>query len=125
MKINDVFATLKVKPRTGWLLIVLAVVTVAAILFLSSGSKKPIPAVAVLKTAQQQMEIQFKNQLKEKDVQIKDYKSRLVVSESKYAILVQKYRDLQKEKENVKPPASNAELRDRFIALGYPPLAAK
>ena len=126
MKINDIFATFKVEPRTGWLLIVLAVTAIAAILFFSiGGTKKPLPAAAVLNTAQAQMETQFKNQLKKKDVQIKDYKSRLVVSEGKYATLVQKYKDLQKEKENVKAPTSNTETRNRFIALDFVPLPAK
>ena len=126
MKINDVFTTLKVEPRTGWLLIALAVVAGAAILFFSiGGSKKPVPAIAVLDTAQKKMEVQFQNQLKAKEAEIKDYKSRLVVSEGKYKALAQKYINLQKEKENVKSPETNAELRDRFTALGYPPLPAK
>lgn len=123
--INDIFATMKVEPRAGWLLIVLVVVTGAAILVFGIGFKKPDTTQAILTTAKKQMEAQFTNQLKEKDVQIKDYKSRLVVSEGKYKTLVKKYTDLQKEKENVKPPRTNAELRDRFIALGYPPLPTK
>ena len=126
MKINDIFATLKVAPRTGWLLIALVGVAIAALLFFSiGGTKKPLPVVAVLNTAQAQMETQFKNQLKEKDVQIKDYKSRLAVSDAKYKTLVQKYNDLQKEKENVKAPTSNTETRNRFIALDFVPLPAK
>jgi hypothetical protein len=126
MKINDVFTMLKVEPRTGWFLIALAVVAVAAILFFSiGGSKKPVPAIAVLDAAQKKMEVQFQNQLKAKEVEIKDYKSRLVASEGKYKALAQKYSALQKEKENVKPPETNAELRDRFNALGYTPVSAK
>jgi hypothetical protein len=126
MKINDVFTTLKVEPRTGWLLIALVLVAVAAILFFSiGGSKKPVPMIAVLDTAQKKMEVQFQNQLKAKEAEIKDYKSRRVVSEGKYKALAQKYSALQKEKENVKPPETNTELRDRFTALGYPPLSAK
>jgi len=54
---------------------------------------------------------------------VADYKSRLYVSDAKYKTLVQKYTELQKEKENVKPPTTDAELRDRFIALGFVPLA--
>jgi hypothetical protein len=123
MKINDVFMTLKVEPRTGWLLIALAVVAMTAILFFSIGSsKKPVPTIAVLDATQKKIEVQFQNQLKEKEAEVKDYKLRLVVSEGKYKALAQKYSDLQKEKENVKPPETNTELRDRFNALGYTPL---
>lgn len=126
MKINDVFTTLKVEQRTGWLLIALSVVAVAVILFFCiGGSKKLVPAIAVLDIAQKKMEIQFQNQLKEKEAEIKDYKLRLVVSEGKYKVLAQKYSALQKEKENVKPPETNAELHDRFNALGFPPVPAK
>lgn len=127
MKINDVFyTTLKVEPRPGWSLIALAVVAVAAIMFFSiGGSKKPVPAIAFLDTVQKKMEVQFQNQLKAKEAEIKDYKSRLVLSEGKYKTLALKYSALQKEKENVKPPETSAELRDRFNALGYPPEPAK
>ena len=60
-----------------------------------------------------------------KEAAVKDYQSRLIVSQNKVAMWADRYSALQKEKENVKPPQTNAELRDRFTALGFPPLAVQ
>ena len=104
--------------------IILAAILVIAYLSIHSCSK-PVTPTAVINQAQQQMTAQFTAQIKEKDSLILDYKNKLIVSQGKYTALVQRYNDLQKEKINVKPPQTNAELRNRFIALGYPPLAVK
>lgn len=104
--------------------VVLVAILVIVYLSIPSCSKPATPTV-VINQAQVAMEKQFAAQLKDKDVQIADYKNKLVVSQGKYTALVQKYNTLQKEKENVKAPVTNKELRDRFVALGYPPLAVK
>ncbi len=98
---------------------------IIAIIYLSWPSPKPIDTQQIINNAKIELEKQYVNQLKEKDMQIFDGKSRLVISESKYKTLVNRYNDLQKEKVNVAPPKTNQELRDRFTALGYPPLPAK
>ena len=103
----------------------IAIVALIALVWVAWPSKAPISTQATINEVKAQLEAQFNKQLEEKDIQIKDYKSRLVVSDGKYKVLVKKYADLQKEKENVKLPVTNAELRDRFTALGYPPLPLK
>jgi hypothetical protein len=109
-----------------WIIIGSAVlVAIIVFIYLSWPSPKPVNTQQIINDTKAELEKQYTAQLKDKDAQIKDYQSRLVVSEGKYATLVKKYNVLQKEKENVKPPATNAELRDRFTALGYSPLPAK
>lgn len=86
---------------------------------------KPVTPTVVINQAQAAMEKQLKEQIKEKDIVILDYKNKLVVSQGKYNVLVDKYNKLQREKDNVKPPVTNEETRNRFIAAGYPPLPVK
>lgn len=88
----------------------------------------PIDTQKIINDTKAEMTKQYEGQLKdksaiikEKDVQLKDYRARLVVSESKYADLKKKYDDLERERLNVQPPKTDKELRDRFIALGYVP----
>ena len=108
-------------------LIIAAIVVVVAItlVWIAWSSKAPVSTQAAINEVKAQLEVKFNKELEAKDSQIKDYKSRLVVSDGKYKALVNKYDDLQKDKENVKSPVTNAELRDRFIALGYHPLPIK
>ncbi len=103
----------------------LTIVAIIILIFLSWPSPKPIDTQAIINNAKVELEKQYAIQLKDKDVQIQDARSRLTVSEGRYSGLVQKYADLQKEKVNVKPPTTDKELRDRFTALGYVPLPAK
>jgi len=105
-------------------LVIGLLVLIMLYLWLQPGVK-PDNSQQIINDLKATMEKQYAGQLKEKEVQITDYKNRLVVSEGKYKVLVKRYNDLQKEKENVKPPTTNAELRDRFTALGYPPLPVK
>jgi peptidoglycan hydrolase CwlO-like protein len=127
MTLNEFFV--KVKENSSIIYVVLGVIVIGVILMLvlnlKACNKPPITPTDVINTAQQQMEAQFQAQIKDKDTQIKDYKSRLVVSEGKYKVLVKKYNDLQREIDNVRPPQTNEELRSRFTALGYPPLPVK
>ena len=104
---------------------VIALIAIIALVWVAWPSKAPVSSQATINEVKDQLEAQFNKEIEAKDLQIKDYKSRLVVSDGKYKALVKKYADLQKEKENVKAPVTNAELRDRFVALGYPPLPIK
>ena len=112
------------KSRWGLLVIV---VLVGALVIYASWPKlpKPIDTQQILNEALETMKKPLLAEIEAQKKQVADYKSRLVVSEAKYKVLTQKYNDLQKEKENVKPPETNAELRDRFTALGYSPLPIK
>lgn len=92
---------------------------------LSIPKSKPPNPIPVISDTQAQLQKQYDAQLKAKDITINDYKSRLVVSQEKYLTKSREYDKLQKEKENVKPPITNAETRDRFIALGFNPLPIK
>ena len=90
----------------------------------------PVNTTQIINDAKAEVTVQFTKQLTDKDmiiktkeVLIKDYQSRLSVSMEKYQVLSDKYFKLREEIINVKPPTSDKELRDRFIALGYPPLA--
>lgn len=103
----------------------IVIVAIILLVFLSWPSLKPIDTQAIINNTKIELEKQYTAQLKDKDAQIQDAKSRLTVSEGRYSGLVQKLADLQKEKVNVKPPTTNKELRDRFIALGFVPLPAK
>jgi type VI protein secretion system component VasK len=111
--------------RRNILIGVLVVVAIVAILYLSWPARQPDNTQQIVNDAKKALEAQYTKQLKEKDLAVKDFQSRLTVSESKYKLIVRKYQDLQKEKENVKPPQTNAELRDRFVALGFPPVPVK
>jgi hypothetical protein len=103
---------------------ILAGILVLAIISIPSCSKPPdtTAAIAAMKV---ELEKQYQSQITEKDTQITDYKSRLTLSEGKYKVLVSQYVDLERRKKDVKPPTTNKELRNRFTALGYPPLASK
>jgi hypothetical protein len=111
--------------RTRWAIVILAVAAAIPLLYISWPSPKPANVQQIINDTKKELEVQYMKQVAEKETALKYLKSRLVVSEGKYKALVKKYIDLQKEKENVKPPQTNAELRDRFTALGYPPLSAK
>lgn len=105
-----------------------AAVLMAVLLFviLSIPScQKPPDTTASIAAVKVELEKQYNEQLKAKETQITDYKARLTVSEGRYAGMVAKYVDLEKRKANVAKPTTNKEMRDRFVALGYPPLAAK
>ena len=109
-----------------WVIIGSAVLAgIIIFIFLSMSARKTVDTTQILNDAKVELAKQYTAQIMDKDVLIKDYQSRLTVSEGKYSALFQKYASLQKEKENVKPPQTNAELRDRFAALGYSPLAIK
>lgn len=84
---------------------------------------KPVDTVTLIEEAKKEAQKPLLEIIAKKEAEVKDYKSRLVVSENKYKILVQKYADLQKEKEDVKPAQNDAEMVARFIAHGFAPMA--
>ena len=95
-------------------------------IFLSIPSCQKTPDTTVaIGQMKAELEKQYNEQLAAKEAQITDYKTRLTQSEGRYAGMVQKYVDLEKRKNAVAPPKTNSELRDRFTALGYAPLAIK
>jgi hypothetical protein len=113
--------------NSKWLIIgasVLAGTLLFVFLSIPSCSKPP-DTTAAIGQVKAELEKQYTEQLAAKDTQISDYKTRLTASEGRYAGMVQKYVDLEKRKANVAKPTTNKEMRDRFAALGYPPLASK
>ncbi len=111
-----------------WILIGSAILIALGIfIFLSipSCDKSPITPQQTIGEVKAELEKQYTAQIKDKETQIRDYQSRLTVSYNKYTEMANRYIALQKEKENVKPPETNAEIRSRFTALGFAPLSAK
>ena len=104
---------------------ILVVLIVFVFLSIPSCQKPVITPQQSINEIKAELEKQHKFDLAKKDLEIKDWKSRFVVSDAKYKILVDKYTDLERRKNEVKLPTTNTELRDRFTALGYPPLAVK
>jgi hypothetical protein len=109
-----------------WGLLAAFVAALALLIYMSWPSPpKPVDTTAALNAAKKELEKPLLAKIKEQEAVVSDYKSRLTVSEGKYSTLAQKYIKLQKEKIDVKPPTTNAELRSRFTALGYTPLPVK
>ncbi len=102
----------------------IVLLAVIVFIFLSWPSKPPPTPTVAINAAQEAIVKQLNQTITDKTNQVRDYQARLTVSEGKYRALSQKYVDLQKVKEDVKAPTTNKELRDRFVALGYAPLAA-
>lgn len=100
-------------------------VVIVVLIYLSIPPSKPAGTQQTINDVKAELEKQYAKQLEDKATQIKDYQSRLTLSEGRYRVLVDKYVDLERRKNDVKPPVTNAELRDRFIALGYAPLPAQ
>ncbi len=95
------------------------------VISIPSCSKPPVTPQQTINEVKAELEKQYTAQLKDKEATIRDYQSRLTVSYDKYTAMANRYIALQKEKDNVKPPETNREIRSRFVTLGYPPLAAK
>jgi len=105
-------------------LVVAVVVIIVLIVWIAWPKTTPPSGTQTINEVKAALEKQYLEQIKDKENQVVDYKNRLTLSESKYRGLVDKYVDLERRKADVKPPVTDAELRDRFIALGYPPLPA-
>lgn len=112
--------------KNRWGLVAAFVAAIALLLYVSwPASPPPNTGRQIVDDGRKALEAQYREQIKEKDEAVKDLRSRLSASESRYQVIVRKFQDLQKEKENVQPPKTNAELRDRFTALGFPPVPGK
>jgi hypothetical protein len=112
----------KAKLITG--VIVLVAITILAFIFWPKP-KLPITPQQTINEMKVELEKQYAAQIAGKEATIRDYQSRLTVSYDKYTAMANRYIALQKEKENVPTPTTNKEIRDRFTALGYPPIPAK
>lgn len=107
-------------------IVVAVLVAIIALIWISIPPKPPpsMPTAAI-NEAQDKVVKQLKTQIAEQEMKVKDFQSRLSVSEGRNRILSSKIVTLQKEKESVKAPVTNQELRDRFSALGFTPLSIK
>lgn len=110
---------------SNWWIALPAAVIIFILIYLSWPATKPIDTQQIINNAKIELEKQYTAQLMDKDTQIRAAKNSLTVSEGRYAGMVQKYVELQKEKTDVKAPVTNAETRDRFAALGFVPLGVK
>jgi len=108
----------------GWrnTMIVLLVVSLAAILILSYTRSKPDNSQQIIADMRAQLMVRYDQEIKARDSKIKELTNRLTVSDQKYKIIVKELQELKDEYANVSPPQSNAEIRTRFAAIGYPPL---
>ena len=112
--------------NSRWAFVGVVILAIAFLMYISWPAKPPaVDTVKLIAEATAKVEAQFKGQIAEQELAVRDYKSRLAVSEAKYKTLAIRYEELQKGKESVTKPTTNTEIRDRFTALGYPPLAGK
>jgi uncharacterized protein HemX len=89
------------------------------------GHRSEIPPVntqQAITSLRLQLEAQHKRAMEAKEAQRKDLASRLSVSDQKYKYLSKKVQEIQNASANIKPPQGQVELRDRFAAVGFPPL---
>jgi hypothetical protein len=101
------------------ILIVCLVVAVVALVWLSWWSPKPADTQALLSDLRAKLTKQFEIDIKDRDAKIKDMTARLTVSDAKYKALSKRLTEVRNE--TIVPPKTNKELRDRFVALGFPP----
>lgn len=113
--------------KAGWEKIVIFILLLVVLVFiLWPGPKvKPDNTQQIIAAAQKVLEADFNKKIAAKEGEIRDWKSRYTVSEQKYKVITERYLALKKEKDDVKPPQTNDELRSRFTAMGFPPLPAK
>ncbi|MFZ4436838.1 MAG: hypothetical protein ACOYOS_00260 [Syntrophales bacterium] len=108
----------------GWrnTMIVLLVVSFAAILVLSYVRSKPDNSQQIIADIREQLMVRYDQEMKARDSKIKELTNRLTVSDQKYKVIVKKLKELKDEYANVAPPQSNSEIRARFSSMGYSPL---
>lgn len=110
-----------------WITTIVVAAIVALLFVLGSipSCKKPNNPQDTINNIQQEIEKPLLAKIAEKEKQIAALKQQLNATQATYNSLVVRYNKLQKEKENVKPPTNNQEIRDRFIGLGFIPIPAK
>jgi uncharacterized membrane protein YccC len=101
------------------ILIVCLAVVVVTLVWLSWWSPKPPDVQQLLAEQRATLTKQFEANVKARDAQIKTLTARLTVSNGKYAALSKRLAEVRNE--TIVPPKTNKELRDRFVALGFPP----
>jgi hypothetical protein len=101
------------------LLIVCLVVGLVSLLWLSWWSPKPADTQQLLSNMREKTDKLFLQGLKERNVKIDELTNRLTVSDAKYKTLTKRLTEVRNE--IIVPPKTNRELRDRFVALGFPP----
>lgn len=108
----------------GWrnTMFVLLAIGLAAILALNYSRSKPDNSQQIIAEVRAQLMAQYDQEIKARDSRIKDLTNRLTVSEQKYKVIQNSLEELKNEYANVSPPQSNAEVRARFAAMGYPTL---
>ncbi len=114
-KLKSILTSLDVKT----VLIACLAVALATLVWLSWWSPKPADTAQLLNDLREKLTAQFEQDVKDRDVKIRDLSSRLVVSDSKYRTLSKRLTEVRNE--IIVPPKTNKELRDRFVALGFPP----
>jgi uncharacterized membrane protein YccC len=101
------------------ILITCLVVAVGYLTWVSWWTPKPVDVQGLLADQRATLTKQFEANVKARDAQIKDLAARLTVSNGKYAALAKRLTEVRNE--TIVPPKTNKELRDRFVALGFPP----
>lgn len=105
--------------------VALIVIIIFIILSIPSCQKPDTTPQQVLNEALAVAQAPLLTQITDLKKQAAENSSKLSASQAKYTTLVNQYVDLEKRKANVKAPTTNTEIRDRFIALGFAPLAGK
>jgi hypothetical protein len=94
-------------------------IAVVYLVWVSWWSPDPVDVTRLLADQRATLTQQFEANVKARDAQIKDLAARLTVSNGKYAALSKRLTEVRNE--TIVPPKTNKELRDRFVALGFPP----
>lgn len=123
MTIRDVLVKVK-SSLSGFdfktILIICLVVAVGYLGWVSWWTPKPVDVQRLLADQRATLTKQFEDGVKVRDAQIKDLAARLTVSNGKYQALAKRLTEVRNEPPK-EPPKTNLELRDRFVALGFPP----
>ena len=125
--------------RQNTLTVIFVGVALLVIIFLSLPSSKTDNTQALLNAQKKELSVQYEKQISDKQLlvnkgqadikvlqsQAAQKQAALIISQEKYKVILSRYQELQKEKENVKPQPTNQALRNSFDLLGFPPLPIK
>lgn len=95
-------------------------IAVIYLIWVSWWTPKPVDTQQLLADLRGKLTKQFEKDMKDKDVKITDLVNRLRVSTEKYKALTKQLAEVRNEPIK-EPPKTSKELRDRFVALGFPP----
>jgi len=105
--------------------IVLVLCLVTVLWLVHRPETPPVNTQQAIAGLRLQLEAQYEKAMGAKEAQIKDLASKLSVSEQKYKYLSKKVQEIKNASANIKPPQGLDELRDRFVAVGFPSLPAQ